>query len=417
MASDSFSSSLASSSSLVKVPSKKHIWISPSVVFTTSKSQKIFNNKPVNKLVFSALTTFTITTTITASQMAMKAKNSKKQQQAVTTAMVTPNPFVVSDKIFGKIFIAAVSFFTDMDGNSSGTSSKMGKIYHWLCYAVKLFYIEFVFQKSLNSVIKVAIGNESSGVVFFSSPFLLVAFCNVLLGTSFDNIKSALGIFSVVISVKLKPAGLWQYVVVYFKDTFFAVAALIHWSVLVRKDSIRIFPVVNQNDVISSRDAFKAKLVNFLFNCTAFKISNLVSQLPFFSSKFFSNTFGGPKVFKLLFAESKSYAKAAVFVVSFVAAAINMNLNLSCPPKTTTLMMSVVLSASNIVVESRLAFLESHLSKLSLLIKSLVEPIGILAVLVTKLLSTLSIMDVSVKKSVTGLAKQNKGLAAVAFMM
>ncbi|KAG9299773.1 hypothetical protein G9A89_013133 [Geosiphon pyriformis] len=32
--------------------------------------------------------------------MAIKVKNSKKQQQVVATAMVMPNPFVVPNKIF-----------------------------------------------------------------------------------------------------------------------------------------------------------------------------------------------------------------------------------------------------------------------------------------------------------------------------
>ncbi|KAG9289227.1 hypothetical protein G9A89_022537 [Geosiphon pyriformis] len=35
--------------------------------------------------------------------MATKAKNSKKQQQTVTTAIVTPNFFVVPDEILDKI--------------------------------------------------------------------------------------------------------------------------------------------------------------------------------------------------------------------------------------------------------------------------------------------------------------------------
>ncbi|KAG9290708.1 hypothetical protein G9A89_011671 [Geosiphon pyriformis] len=126
-ASGSFSSPLAGSSSPVKVPSKRHTRVSPSVVSTTSKSPKIFNNKPVNKLVFPALTTPITTSTTTASQMATKAKNPKKQQQAVTTAMVTPNPFVVPDEIFSKIFTAAASPIPDMDGNSSSTSPKMGQ--------------------------------------------------------------------------------------------------------------------------------------------------------------------------------------------------------------------------------------------------------------------------------------------------
>ncbi|KAG9292530.1 hypothetical protein G9A89_006901 [Geosiphon pyriformis] len=59
--------------------------------------------------------------------MAVKAKNSKKQQQAITTAMVTPNSFVVLDEIFCKISTVAASSLLDMNGNSSGTSPKMGQ--------------------------------------------------------------------------------------------------------------------------------------------------------------------------------------------------------------------------------------------------------------------------------------------------
>ncbi|KAG9306096.1 hypothetical protein G9A89_016000 [Geosiphon pyriformis] len=75
----SFFSSLAGGFSPVKIPSKRYTRISPNVVSTTSKSPKIFNNRPVNKLIFSVLTTsITTTTTTSASQMAAKAKNSKK---------------------------------------------------------------------------------------------------------------------------------------------------------------------------------------------------------------------------------------------------------------------------------------------------------------------------------------------------
>ncbi|KAG9304241.1 hypothetical protein G9A89_019803 [Geosiphon pyriformis] len=242
-------------------------------------------------------------------------------------------------------------------------------------FKIKIALLSFLFQllsgciglksESLNGTTKVAIGDKnflttfkiakSSGVasVFFS--LLLVALCDVSLDTFFDDIKSALGIFGVVISVKLKPAGLWQYAVVYFKDTFSAVATLTYWSKLVRKNSIRIFLIINQNNVISSKNAFKTKLVNIFFGCTAFEISDLVSQVDshrcfifrspesyqFATSggklldiatitdvslllppKFSSNAFSDPKIFKPLFVRSKSYAKAVVFVVFSVAAAV-----------------------------------------------------------------------------------------------
>ncbi|KAG9284489.1 hypothetical protein G9A89_014093 [Geosiphon pyriformis] len=125
----------------------------------------------------------------------------------------------------------------------------------------------------------------------------------------------------------------------------------------------------------------------------------------------------GLQVFKPSFAGSKFYAKAAAFMVSPIVATTDMDLNLSGSSKTTTLMLPAVSSASNFAVKFRLAFLKSHFSKLSVLIKFLVKSVGALVVLVTKLLSIPTVMDVLVKKYVAGLAKQNKNLAAIAFIM
>ncbi|KAG9284508.1 hypothetical protein G9A89_014112 [Geosiphon pyriformis] len=146
-------------------------------------------------------------------------------------------------------------------------------------------------------------------------------------------------------------------------------------------------------------------------------VTTATGKSPPLPPKLFFNTSGSARVFKPSFAGSRSYAKAAAFVVPPVAAAVDINLDLSSPLKTTTPMLPVVSSAPNIAIESRLAFLESHFSKLSVLIKSLVEPVGALVALVTKLLSTPPAMDVLVRKCVNGLAKQNKGLAAVASIM
>ncbi|KAG9289235.1 hypothetical protein G9A89_022545 [Geosiphon pyriformis] len=84
--------------------------------------------------------------------------------------------------------------------------------------AVKLFCVEFAFQESLIGVTKVAIGNEVflttlkiarfSGVVSVSSSSLSIALHDILLSTSSNNIKTVLGIFGVVMSIKLKPTGL-----------------------------------------------------------------------------------------------------------------------------------------------------------------------------------------------------------------
>ncbi|KAG9301590.1 hypothetical protein G9A89_016660 [Geosiphon pyriformis] len=575
-----FSSPLAGSSSPVKVPSKTHTRVSPSVVSTISKSPKIFNNRPVNKLVFPALTTPTTTSTTTASQMAAKVKNPKKQQQAVTTTMVTSNLFVVSDKIFNKISTAAASPISDMDGNSSGTSPKMGqdqllavlpdvvlsgrsspipvakqsinpddlkdwadqmemestvpppvsgasdtgawvnvngcqRFSGWVASnlvpgatfkikmallsslfqllpgciglksvsrdAIKLFCVEFAFQECLNGATKVVIGDEvfltTLKIAWFSevasvfSPSLLVALHDVPLGAFSDDIKSALGIFGVVTSVKLKPAGLWQYVVVNFKDTSSAAAALSNWSVLVRKDSVRIFLIANQKEVISSRDAFKAKLVNLPFGCTAFEISDLVSQvgglvtfgsleslnaavsktgtlrgcriwwetpgchrcyrcqslnhlavdckvLPPLPPKLSSNSTGGPIIFKLSsLVGAKSYAKAATSVVSPVAAAADTGLAFNTSPKVVVPLLPVASSGSNVALNARLASLETQLSELFLLIKSIVKSVGSLVALVTTLLSTPPVVAEAIKESVIGLGNQIKTVHAVASVL
>ncbi|KAG9297644.1 hypothetical protein G9A89_011159 [Geosiphon pyriformis] len=569
-ASGSFSSSLAGSSSPVKVPSKRHTWVSPSVVSTTSKSPKIFNNRPVNMLVFPVLTTLITTSTTTASQMAAKAKNPKKQQQAVTTAMVTLNPFVVPDEIFSKISTATASPIPDMDDNNSSTSPKMSqdqplavlpdvvlssrslpipvakqsinpddlkdwadqmemestvpppvsgasdasawvnvngrqrfsgwvasnlvpgaifKIKMALFNAVKLFCVEFASQKCLNGATKVAIGDEvflttlkiaqSSEVASVSSPSLSVALRDVPLGASSDDIKSALGIFGVVTS---------QYAVVNFKDTSSAAAALSNWSVLVRKDSVRILSIANQKEVITSRDAFKAKLVNLPFGCTAFEISNLVFQvsghtcfiphspdsyqcqcfavvtfgsleslnaavsktstlcgcciwwetsgchccyrcqsldylavdckvLPSLPPKLSSNSAGGPIIFKSSLIGAKSYAKTATSVVPSVAAAADTDLAFSTSPKVVVLLLPVASSGSDVAVNAKLASLETQLSELSLLIKSIVEPVGSLVVLITKLLSTPPIMAKAMKENVVGLGNQIKAVHAVASVL
>ncbi|KAG9294819.1 hypothetical protein G9A89_008511 [Geosiphon pyriformis] len=523
------------------------------------------SSSPV-KLVFSALTTSTTTSTTTASQMAAKAKNPKKQQQAVATAMVTPNPFVVPDEIFSKISTAAASPILDMDGNSSGTSPKMGqdqplavlpdvvfssrsssipvtkqfinlddlkdwadqlemestvpppvsgasdagawvnvngrqKFSGWVASnlvpgamfkikmallsflfqllsgciglksvsrdAVKLFCVEFASQECLNSATKVVIGEEiflttlkiawSSGVASVSSPSLSVALHDIPLGASSDDIKSALGIFGVVTSVKLKPAGLWQYAVVNFKNTSSAAAALSNWSVLVRKDSVRILPIANQKEVIFSKDAFKAKLVNLPFGCTAFEISDLVFQvgglvtfgsleslnaavsktgtlcdccicldhlavdckvLPPLPPKLSSNSAGGSIIFKSSsLVGAKSYAKAATSVVPPVAAAADMGLAFSTSPKVVVPLLPVASSGSDVTVNAMLASLKTQLSELSLLIKSIVEPVGSLVALVTTLLSTPPIMAEAMKESVIGLGNQIKAVRAVASVL
>ncbi|KAG9305247.1 hypothetical protein G9A89_001509 [Geosiphon pyriformis] len=299
------SSSLAGFSP-VKVSSKRHTWVSPSVAFTLTKSPKVFNNRPVNKLVFSSIdSTFGAFSTTFSKKMVKKTKSSEKWEQSLAFAIVTLNSFVVPNEILDKIFIA-----------SSGMSSKMGqdqplavlpnvvssdrsspvlkakqfpsvgsptesslplvsgtisggaweiitscqRFAGWVAstlvpgatFKIKLAHVKAVFQSvhgflgaksvlkdnSLETVFLVELTSsvyltilkiaKSLVVSESGSSLVTVVLCDVSLGVSAANIKMALGVFDEVARVILKPAGVWQYVVVYFKKLDAATAALNH---------------------------------------------------------------------------------------------------------------------------------------------------------------------------------------------
>ncbi|KAG9284785.1 hypothetical protein G9A89_003708 [Geosiphon pyriformis] len=115
-ASGSFFSALAGSSSPIKVFSKRHTWVSFSVVSTTSKSPKIFNNRPVLPLPLLFLL-------LLLHKWSQKQKIPKKSSRQLQLLWLHQAP----DKIFNKISTAAASSLPDIDGNSSGISPKMGQ--------------------------------------------------------------------------------------------------------------------------------------------------------------------------------------------------------------------------------------------------------------------------------------------------
>ncbi|KAG9303605.1 hypothetical protein G9A89_018501 [Geosiphon pyriformis] len=463
----------------VKVPSKRHTWISLSVAFIPTKSPKVFNNRPVNKLVFFFIASTSGTASITSSKkMIKKTKSSEKWEQLLISAIVTLNHFVVPNEILDEISVV-----------SSSTSSKMGQdqllavlpnvvssdrsspileakqsplvgssvLKNWadqikteLSFSlvvftlvsgatfkiklahvkavfqsvhgflgaksvskdnVKLFCVEFASQTSLDAVFLVKLTSsvclatlkiaKSLVVSKSGSPSTAVALCDVLLGVSAADIKTALSVFGSVTRIVLKPASVWQYMVVYFEKLNSAVSALNYWSVLVGKDSVRILLLVNQNKTILSCDRFKAKLVNLSLGCTAFEISDMISQvggqscfipqsldsgycfyftLVMFGSqadlnlavtktghlavdcKVALSSFSKvPKVFKLCFVGFLSYVK--VFAPSVMS---------EFPP--------LVTSASSV----QIGLFGKANSDLAALVKSIVEPVGSLVVLVEK---------------------------------
>ncbi|KAG9303297.1 hypothetical protein G9A89_013623 [Geosiphon pyriformis] len=474
------------------------IKVNPSVVFTPTKSPKVFNNKPVNKLVFSS---------IALTSGASSTFSSKKMLPAST--IVTLNPFVVPNEILDKISIvsSSTSFKIGQDqppavlpnvvsfsrlspvleakqsppvglpietksspplvsGATSGGAWKtiasltstlvLGVTFkiklayikavfqsvHGLLGAksvlkdnVKLFCVKFASQTSLDAAFLVEFTSSiclatlkiAKSLVVSESEFssIAVALRDVSLGVSAANIKTALSVFGMITHVMLKSADIWQYVVVHFEKLDSAMSALNHWSVLVDKNCVRILLLVNQNETILFHDRFKTKLVNLSSGCTAFEISNMISQVGGQSCFiFWSPDFGchfhfalvmfgfqadldfavantsyltvdckvasfsfpkAPKVFKPYFVGSLSYAKASVPLV----------MSEFFPLVASAPSVAVVNSA----VGSRLDSLEKQISDLAALVKSIVESVGSLVVLVSCLLNDNAVKTIQSEKN------------------
>ncbi|KAG9298329.1 hypothetical protein G9A89_002817 [Geosiphon pyriformis] len=301
----------------VKVSSKRHIWVSPSVASTPTKSPKVFNNRPVNKLVFPSIdSTPGASGTTSSKKMVKKTKSSEKWGQSLASAIVTLNPFVVPNEILDKISVVlsstsfkmgqdqplavlpnVVSFGrsspvleakqsfsvelsvlrnwadqmeTDLSpplvsGTASGgaweTITSCQRFAGWVAstlvpgatFKIKLAHVKAVFQSvhgfldaksvskdnqsleaaflvELTSSVRLATLKIAKSLVVSesgSSPAAVVLH-DVSLGVSAADVKLALSVFGSVTCVVLKPAGIWQYVVVYFEKLDSAVSALKH---------------------------------------------------------------------------------------------------------------------------------------------------------------------------------------------
>ncbi|KAG9305168.1 hypothetical protein G9A89_010676 [Geosiphon pyriformis] len=483
VATESTSSSLAGFLP-VKVPSKRHTWVSPSIASTLTKSPKVFNNRPVNKLVFPTIdSTSGASGTTSSKKMVKKTKSSEKWGQSLASAIVTPNPFVVPNEILDEISVVLFSTSSKIGQNQPLTKQKqflpVGSpvLGNWAdqmetdsspslvsgttfggawetitshqrfaksgLHSVKTVFqsvhgflgaksvskdnsLEAAFLVELTSSVHLATLKIAKSLVVSESgsSFAAVALHDVPLGVSAANIKLALSVFSSVTRVVLKSAGIWQYVVIYFGKLDSAVFALKHWSVLVGKDSVRILLL--------------AKLVNLPPGCTAFEISDMISQiggqtcfipcspdsgchsqfvLVIFDSQgdldsavvktgtlkkcyiwcqemghLAANCKISPpstlkvsKVFKSCFVGSASYAKTAA----------PSGLSEFSP-----LVASSAASAADPAVSSRLDSLEKQISDLAALVKFIVKPVGSLVALVSCLFDDNAVKTVQVEKDI-----------------
>ncbi|KAG9292231.1 hypothetical protein G9A89_023951 [Geosiphon pyriformis] len=447
--------------------------ISLSVASIPTKSPKVFNNRPVNKLVFSSIDlTLGAASTTSSKKMVKKTKSSEKWGQLLAFAIVTPNSFVVLNEILDEISIVSSGTSSSLVleakqsppvespvlGNwadhmetelfpplVSGATSDSAwetitsrqRFAGWVAsilvlgatFKIKLAHVKAVFQSvhgflgaksvSKDNSLKAAFLVELTSFVHLvtlkiakflvvsesGSSLATVALHNVPLSVSAANIKTVFGVFGKIAHIVLKPASVWQYVVVYFKKLDAATVALNYWSILVSKDSVKILPVINQNEAILFRDRFKTKLVNLSSGCTAFEINNLdsivvktgtlrkyciwwktsgcwccfrcqeVGHLAADYKVFLSPTPKVPKVFKSHFVGSALYAKtAAPFGLS----------------EFPSLVAPLAASAADF----------AQISDLAALVKSIVEPIGFLVALVFYLFDDNAVKAVQIEKDI-----------------
>ncbi|KAG9296140.1 hypothetical protein G9A89_014732 [Geosiphon pyriformis] len=409
----------------VKIPSKRHTWVSSSVASTLTKSPKVFNNRLVNKLVFPSIdSTPGASDTTSSKKMVKKTKISGATSGNAWETIISHQRFagwvastLVPSTIF-KIKLAHVkAVFQSVHGFLGAKSVSKDN--------VKLFCVEFASQQSLEAVFLVELTSsvhlttlkiaKSLVVSEFGSSSAAVALRDVPLGVSAADVKLALSVFGSVTHVVMKSADIWQYMVVYFEKLDSAVSALKHWSVLIDKDNIRILLLVNQNETILSCDKFKTKLVNLPPGCTTFEISDLDSAVvktgtlrkcriwwktPGCRHCFRCQEIGHlavdckisppstpkvSKVFKFHFVGSVSYAKTSV---------------LSGLSEFLPLVALLAASAADPAVDSRLNSLEKQISDLAALIKSIVEPVGFLVALVSRLLDDNTVKTVQVEKDI-----------------
>ncbi|KAG9285355.1 hypothetical protein G9A89_010830 [Geosiphon pyriformis] len=234
----------------VKIPLKRHTWVSSSVASIPTKSPKVFNNRPINKLVFPFIASISgVVSTFSSKKIVKKTRNGPR----LTTGCVA--------KCEAKQF-PSIGLPETISSHQSFAEWVASTLVPSATFKIKLAYVKAFTSSVYLATLKIA---KALVVSESGSPSAAVTLYNVPLGVSVADIKTAVSVFGVVAHVVLKPVGIWQYVVVYFKKLDSAVAVLNHWSVLVDKDSVRILSL--------------AKLVNLFFGCTVFEISNMIFQV------------------------------------------------------------------------------------------------------------------------------------------
>ncbi|KAG9306361.1 hypothetical protein G9A89_018244 [Geosiphon pyriformis] len=100
--------------------------------------------------------------------------------------------------------------------------------YQKFAKCVASILVPAVFLVELTNSVHLATLKIAKSLVVSESgpPFAVVALCDMPLSMSATDIKTALGVFGSVTYIVLKPADIWQYVIVYFEKLDSAMFAL-----------------------------------------------------------------------------------------------------------------------------------------------------------------------------------------------
>ncbi|KAG9289397.1 hypothetical protein G9A89_007958 [Geosiphon pyriformis] len=102
---------------------------------------------------------------------------------------------------------------------------------------------------------------------------------NISLGISDREVGTAMKKFGEVKKIQIKMAGKWQSAVVEFNNQEEVTRAVDQWLTLIRKNAVRIYPMIGTQKIIKQRKTWKAKLVGLSQNCTAHYLSTTLDQI------------------------------------------------------------------------------------------------------------------------------------------
>ncbi|KAG9289236.1 hypothetical protein G9A89_022546 [Geosiphon pyriformis] len=102
---------------------------------------------------------------------------------------------------------------------------------------------------------------------------------NIFLGISDREVETVIKKFGEVKKVQIKVAGKWQSAVIEYNNQKKATKAVNQWSTLIRKNAVKIYPMIDTQKIIKQRKTWKAKLIDLLQNCTAHYLSTTLNQI------------------------------------------------------------------------------------------------------------------------------------------